>query len=91
MLASRDSCWEPASGKCRRFHLMRQLVAIFSSHGVRDSHLMETRSIYVAVFAAPPFSRHAFTHRKIRREEKEKAEKKKEGGRLNYEVRMMTP
>jgi len=28
-----------------RFHLMRQFVAIFSSHGVLDSHLMGTRSI----------------------------------------------
>src|SRR5271157_5534073 len=28
--------------KCRRFHLMRQFVAIFSSHAVLDSHLMGT-------------------------------------------------
>jgi len=34
-----------ACGKCRRFHLMRQFVAIFSSHGVPDSHLMGARSI----------------------------------------------
>jgi hypothetical protein len=28
-----------------RFHLMRQFVAIFSSHGVPDSHLMGTRPL----------------------------------------------
>ena len=36
---------KPAYRKCRRFHLMRQSVAIFSSHAVLDSHLMGARSI----------------------------------------------
>src|SRR5208337_1174666 len=36
---------KPAGGSCRRFHLMRQSVAIFSSHVVLDSHLMGTWSI----------------------------------------------
>jgi len=30
---------------CRRFHLMRKFVAIFSSHGASDSHLMGAKSI----------------------------------------------
>src|SRR5271157_6403226 len=49
---SETSVWEVTP-----FQLMRHFVAIFSSHGVPDSHLMGTRSIYVAVFTAPPFSR----------------------------------
>jgi hypothetical protein len=42
-----------------RFHLIRQFVAIFSSHGVPDSHLKGTRLVQVVVLAALPISPYA--------------------------------